>query len=171
MMAEAWLSRKPGSRLRDPKKAARAKRETITCDAAKPAPVVAAVDDEPVVTQRKAAFGLIDLDPVDVHTLLDIIAAAGGRVDHKRRKWSYPVEIKAQVRELVTQWRDVAGLGGRLEIDAYPNQPTGKVPISTVPVCDQPDWPNMTPEQQEYARLTVHRDANHDSIERETQRM
>ncbi len=170
-MAQAWLSRKPGSRLRDPKKAARAKRETITCDAAKPAPVVAAVDDEPVVTQRKAAFGLIDLDPVDVVSLLDIIAAAGGDVDHKRRKWSYPVELKTQVHALVSQWRDVAGLGGRLEIDAYPNQPTEYASISSTPLCEQPDWPNMTAEQQEYARLTVHRDANHDSIERETQRM
>ena len=171
MMAQAWLSRKPGSRLRDPKKAARAKRETVACDSTTPASLIAVVDDEPIVTQRKAAFGLIDLDPVDVHTLLDIIAAAGGTVDHKRRKWSYPVEIKAQVRELVTQWRDVAGLGGRLEIDAYPNQPTDYASISTPPLCEQEDWPNMTPEQQEYARLTVHRDANHDSIERETQRM
>ena len=171
MMAEAWLSRKPGSRLRDPKKAARAKRETVACDSTKPAPVIAVVDDEPVVTQRKAAFGLIDLDPVDVMTLLDIIAAAGGTVDHKRRKWSYPVEIKAQVRELVTQWRDVAGLGGRLEIDAYPNQPTDYASISSTPLCEQPDWSNMTPQQQEYARLTAHRDANHDTIEREVNRM
>jgi hypothetical protein len=170
-MAQAWLARKPGSRLRDPKKAARAKRETIACDSAKPAPVVATVDDEPVIAKRKAAFGLIDLNPIDAHTLLDIIAAEGGTVDYKRRKWSYPAELRPQIRERVAQWRDVAGLGGRLEINTFQNQPTGKVTISSTPLCEQPDWANMTAEQQEYARLTVHRDANHDSIEREVNRM
>lgn len=159
------------SRLRGPKNAARAKRETVACDAAKPAPVIAAVDADPVIAKRKAAFGLIDLGPVDAHTLLDIIAAEGGTVDYKRRKWSYPAELRPQIRERVAQWRDVAGLGGRLEINTFQNQPTGKVTISSTPLCEQPDWPNMTAEQQEYARLTVHRDANHDSIEREVNRM
>lgn len=159
------------SRLRGPKNAARAKRETVACDAAKPAPVIARIDDEPVIARRKAAFGLINLDPVDAHTLLDIIAAEGGTVDYKRRKWSYPAELRPQIRERVAQWRDVAGLGGRLEINTFQNQPTGKVTISSTPLCEQPDWANMTAEQQEYARLTVHRDANHDSIEREVWQM
>jgi len=187
-MAKAWLDRvwvldddgnrktdvngKPlRSRLRTPKNAARAKRETIACDVAKPAPVIAAVDADPVIARRKAAFGLIDLNPMDALALLDIIAAEGGTVDYKRRKWSYPAELRPQIRERVAQWAAVAGLAGRKEISTFQNQPTGKVPISSTPLCEQEDWPNMTAEQQEYARLTVHRDANHDSIERETQRM
>lgn len=159
-MAQAWLARKPGSRLRDPKKAARAKRETIACDSAKPAPVVAAVDDEPIVTQRKAAFGLIDLDPVDVHTLLDIIAAAGGDVDHKRRKWSYPVEIKPQVHALVSQWAAVAGLGGRLEIDACKPYGTEHASISSPPLCEQDAWADMPEDQRRLARLHMLDESN-----------
>ena len=186
-MAKAWLDRvwlvdddgnrkinKKGtplrSRLRTPKNAARAKR-TLACDSAKPAPVVAAVDDEPVIAKRKAAFGLIDLDPVDARTLLDIIAAEGGTVDYKRRRWSYPVELRAQIRERVAQWAAVAGLDGRKEINTFPSQDTGKVSISPPPLCEQPDYASMNDDQRHYARLTIHRDANRDSIEREVWQM
>lgn len=159
------------SRLRSPKNAARAKRQALACDVAQPAPVIASVEADPVVAKRKAAFGLIDLDPVDAHTLLDIIAAAGGDVDHKRRKWRYPVEIKAQVRELVAAWAAVAGLDGRKEIEAFPNQSTGNASISSNPLCEQDAWANMTDSQREYARRLVHRDANRDMIEREVWQM
>jgi hypothetical protein len=169
-IAQAWLSSKPGSRLRNPKNAARAKRE-LACTAATPAPVIASVDPDPVIAKRKAAFGLVDLDPVDVHTLLTIIEAAGGDVDHKRRKWRYPVELKPVVRELVASWAAVAGLNGRKEIEAFPNQDTGNVPIPSTPLCDQPDYASMTESQQQYARLIAHRDANREHIEREVWQM
>lgn len=186
-MAKAWLDRvwlvdddgnrktnKKGtplrSRLRTPKNAARAKR-TLACDSATPAPLVAAVDDEPVIAKRKAAFGLIDLDPVDARTLLDIIAAEGGTVDYKRRRWSYPVELRAQIRERVAQWAAVAGLDGRSEINTFPSQDTEKVSISSPPLCDQPGYALMTPSQQQYARLIAHKDANEASLQREVQQM
>jgi hypothetical protein len=169
MLAQAWLSRKPGSRLRSPKHAARAKR--LACATAQPSPVVEAAEADPVVAKRKAAFGLVDLDPVDVHTLLDIIAAAGGDVDHKRRTWRYPVALKPVVRELVASWASVAGLDGRREIDACRDTRTDYASISSTPLCDQPDYAGMTDSQREYARRLVHRDANRDLIEREVQRM
>jgi hypothetical protein len=179
-MAQAWKDRVwivgkndtlVRSRLRTPKNAARAKRETVACDVAQPSAVVEAAEADAVVAKRKAAFGLIDLDPVDVHTLLDIIQAAGGDVDHKRRTWRYPVELKTQVRELVASWAAVAGVDGRREIDAYPNQPTDYALISSTTLCEQEDWSSMSDDQREYARRIVHRDANRDMIEREVQRM
>lgn len=157
------------SRLRSPKNAARAKR--LACDSTTPAPMVAAADEDHVIAKRKAAFGLIDLDPIDAHTLLDIIAAAGGDVDHKRRKWRYPVELKPVVRELVAQWAAVAGVGGRSEISTFRNPNTEKVPISTPPLCDQQDYAHMTDSQRQYARLKEHADTNRASIEREVWQM
>lgn len=172
MMARAWLDRAPGTRLRDPKKAARAKRAAVASEAPKPAAVVEAVDDDPVKAQRRAAFGLVDLAPRDVYTLLDVIEAAGGAVDRKRRRWEYPVELKSQVRALVSQWASVAGLDGRLEIDAYPSQPTELASISSAPpLPHQPGYAHMTPGQRRYARLIAHGDANRETIAVEVARI
>lgn len=172
MMARAWLDRAPGTRLRDPKKAARAKRAAVASETPKPAAVVAAVEDDPVIAQRRAAFGLIDLAPRDVYTLLDVIEAAGGAVDRKRRRWEYPVELKSQVRALVGQWAAVAGLDGRLEINAYPSQPTEFASISSAPpLPEQPGYASMTAGQRRYARLVTHGGANRDTIAREVARL
>ena len=105
MLAERWLSRKPGSRLRNPKQLARAKREAVVaCDSAESsAAVVASVPPEPKPT-RRAAFGLVDMEYSEVHDFLAVLEAAGATVDHKRGRWSYLTADRASIAAVVTTW-------------------------------------------------------------------
>ena len=119
MLAERWLSRKPGSRLRDPKKMARSKRAAVVaCDAEQPAAVVTSVPPEPKPT-RRAAFGLVDMEYSEAHDFLAVLETAGATVDHKRGRWSYLTAKRDNIATVVTAWADVTGLGGRREIDTF----------------------------------------------------
>ena len=132
MLALTWLSRKPGSRLRDPKKMARAKRAAVVaCDA--PAAVTAVVsaiaEPEPKPT-RRYAFGLIDLDYSQAHDLLEILEHAGATVDHKRGTWSYRTTDRENIAAIVKKWSSVAGVGGRYEVNAFEAENPTNVAIS-----------------------------------------
>ena len=129
MLAERWLSRKPGSRLRNPKQLARAKRAAVACDAPVPAAVVASVPPEPKPT-RRAAFGLVDMDYSQAHDFLAVLEAAGATVDHKRGRWSYLTADRASIAAVVTTWADVAGVGGRYEINTFRPESSQNVSIS-----------------------------------------
>ena len=134
MLAERWLSRKPGSRLRDPKKMARSKRSSIVaCEAETPAAVVSVKEPEPKPT-RRAAFGLVDLEYSEGHEFLDVLKNAGATVDYKRGQWSYLTAERASIATVVTAWADVTGLGGRREIDAFRPENSQNVSISPAAV-------------------------------------
>ena len=133
MVAERWLKRQPGSRLRDPKKTARAKRAAVACDAPVPAAVVASVPPEPE-TRIDYAFGLAAMPMADGFDLLDILAAAGATVDHKRRRWEYPLARHTEIAQIVTGWASLTGkAGGHYEINA-----SGKATSTDASISNQP---------------------------------
>ena len=136
MLAERWLSRKPGSRLRDPKKLARAKRAAVVaCEAETPAAVVSVVVEPEPKPTRRAAFGLVDMEYSEAHDFLSVLEAAGATVDHKRGRWSYLTADRANIAAVVTTWADVTGLGGRREIDALRRIKPQNVSISPSPAA------------------------------------
>ena len=115
MLAERWLTRKPGSRMGAAKVNARAKREAVACDRAVPAAVTVKVEvpePEPVTT-IDYAFSLPLLNMSTGYDLLDVLQAAGATVDHKLRRWSYPLSMRPTVHELVTLWADGSNLPRR----------------------------------------------------------
>ena len=124
MLAERWLTRKPGSRMGAAKVNARAKRDAVACDATVPAAVICdsaessavvvsiVVEPEPVTT-IDYAFSLPLLDMSTGYDLLDVLQAAGATVDHKRRRWTYPLSMRPAVHELVTLWADGSNLPRR----------------------------------------------------------
>jgi len=132
MLALTWLSRKPGSRLRNPKTTARVKRAAVVACDAQPAAVVALVEPEPQPT-RRYAFGLVDLDFRQGHDLLAILETAGAVVDWKRGAWSYRTADRATIATVVKTWADVAGVGGRYEINALEAERPTNVSISNPP--------------------------------------
>lgn len=139
MLAERWLSRKPGSRLRNPKQLARAKRAAVVaCDSAESsAAVVASVPDLDPKPTRRAAFGLVDMDYSQAHDFLAVLEAAGATVDHKRGRWSYRTADRASIAAVVTTWADVAGVGGRYEINTFRAESSQNVSIpGGAPVVD-----------------------------------
>lgn len=133
MVAERWLSRKPGSRLRNPKQLARAKRaEVVACESTVPNETVeisTIVEPEPKPT-RRAAFGLVDMEYSEVHDFLAVLQAAGATVDHKRGRWSYLTADRANIAAVVTAWADVTGLGGRREINTFRAESSQNASIS-----------------------------------------
>ena len=115
MLAERWLTRKPGSRMGAAKVNARAKRDAVACDATVPAAVTVQVEvpePEPVTT-IDYAFSLPLLPMATGYDLLDVLQAAGATVDHKRRRWTYPLSMRPAVHELVTLWADGSNLPRR----------------------------------------------------------
>lgn len=115
MLAERWLTRKPGSRMGAAKVNARAKRDALACDAAVPAAVTVQVEvpePEPVTT-IDYAFSLPLLPMSTGYDLLDVLQAAGASVDHKLRRWQYPLSMRPAVHELVTLWADGSNLPRR----------------------------------------------------------
>ena len=130
MLAERWLTRKPGSRMGIAKVNARAKRDAVACDAMvvaavtcdsaeSSATVVSIVVEPEPVTTIDYAFSLPLLDMSTGYDLLDVLQAAGANVDHKRRRWTYPLSMRPAVHELVTLWADGSNLPRRCgEINA-----------------------------------------------------
>lgn len=114
MLAERWLTRKPGSRMGAAKVNAPAKREAVACEAPVPAAVTVKVE-VPVqpVTTIDYAFSLPLLSMATGYDLLDVLQAAGATVDHKRRRWTYPLSMRPAVHELVTLWADGSNLPRR----------------------------------------------------------
>ena len=115
MLAERWLTRKPGSRMGAAKVNARAKRDALACEAPSAAAVTVKVDvpePEPVTT-IDYAFSLPLLNMATGYDLLDVLQAAGATVDHKRRRWTYPLSMRPAVHELVTLWADGSNLPRR----------------------------------------------------------
>ena len=113
MLAERWLTRKPGSRMGAAKVNARAKREAVACDAPVPAAVTVQVEVPEPVTTIDYAFSLPLLSMSTGYDLLDVLQAAGATVDHKRRRWTYPLSMRPAVHELVTLWADGSNLPRR----------------------------------------------------------
>lgn len=118
MLAERWLTRKPGSRMGAAKVNARAKREAVVaCDSAESSAAVVTVqvevpEPEPVTT-IDYAFSLPLLPMSTGYDLLDVLQAAGATVDHKLRRWTYPLSMRPAVHELVTLWADGSNLPRR----------------------------------------------------------
>lgn len=162
MLAERWLSRKPGSRLRDPKKLARSKRAAaVACDSAGSAAVVSSVPPEPKPT-RRAAFGLVDMEYSEAHDFLAVLEAAGATVDHKRGRWSYRTVDRASIASIVTTWADVTGLGGRFEINALGQTKPQNVSISPSPAAVEVLAGDLHPDAGEIARyMTARTVTNH----------
>lgn len=155
MLALTWLSRKPGSRLRDPKKMARTKRAAVVaCDVpaaeAVTAVVSASAEPEPKPT-RRYAFGLVDLDYSQAHDLLEILEHAGATVDHKRGTWSYRTTDRENIAAIIKAWSSVAGVGGRYEINAFKAEKSTNVSISDCPPVVEALVGDMHPD---IARLT-----------------
>jgi hypothetical protein len=61
---------------------------------------------------------LIDLDFDQGHDLLGVLEAAGAAVDWKRGSWSYRTSDRATIAAIVGTWSEMAGVGGRYEINA-----------------------------------------------------
>lgn len=163
MLAERWLSRKPGSRLRDPKKLARAKRAAVVaCDSAESsAAVVAVVEPEPKPT-RRAAFGLVDMDFATAHDFLAVLENAGATVDHKRGRWSYLTADRASIAAVVTTWADFAGVGGRYEINTLGQTKPTNVSISPSIAAIEALAGDLHPESDAIARyMTARTVTNH----------
>ena len=153
MLAERWLTRKPGSRMGAAKVNARAKREAVACEAPVPAAVTVKVEvpePEPVTT-IDYAFSLPLLSMSTGYDLLDVLQAAGATVDHKRRRWTYPLSMRPAVHELVTLWADGSNLPRRCgEITACSETSTHATIQPSAPVVDvlagnlHPDIARMT---------------------------
>ena len=161
MMALAWLSRKPGSRLRNPKKMARAKR-AVACDAETPTAVSAATantpepEPEPKPT-RRYAFGLVDLDFPQAHDFLSVLEHAGATVNHKRGSWMYRTAERATIAAIVNVWADVAGVGGRREIDALGQKTNTNASIPHPPAAVDVLSGDMHPDASGIARYMTAR--------------
>ena len=162
MLAERWLSRKPGSRLRDPKKMARSKRAAVVaCDAEQPAAVVTSVPPEPKPT-RRAAFGLVDMEYSEAHDFLAVLETAGATVDHKRGRWSYLTAKRDNIAAVVTAWADVTSLGGRREINTFRPESSQNVSISQCAVVVDVLVGDLHPEAAAIARnMTARTVKNH----------
>ena len=139
MLAERWLTRKPGSRMGAAKVNARAKRDALACDAPSAAAVTVQVEvpePEPVTT-IDYAFSLPLLNMATGYDLLDVLQAAGASVDHKRRRWTYPLSMRPAVHELVTLWADGSNLPRRCgEITACSETSTHATIQPSAPVVD-----------------------------------
>ena len=138
MVAERWLKRQPGSRLRDPKKTARAKRAAVVaCDSAESSAAVVAIVPTPEPkpeTRVDYAFGLAAMPMAYGFDLLDILAAAGAEVDRKRRRWEYPLARHTEIAQIVTGWASLTGKsGGHYEIDASGKATSTDASISNLP--------------------------------------
>ena len=117
--------------MRDPKKLARAKRAAVVaCEAETPAAVVSVVVEPEPKPTRRAAFGLVDMEYSEAHDFLSVLEAAGATVDHKRGRWSYLTADRASIAAVVTTWADVAGVGGRYEINTFRPESSQNVSIS-----------------------------------------
>ena len=141
MLAERWLTRKPGSRMGAAKVNARAKRDAVVaCESTEPGSVTAVVSDVPEpepVTTIDYAFSLPLLSMSTGYDLLDVLQAAGASVDHKRRRWTYPLSMRPAVHELVTLWADGSNLPRRCgEITACSETSTHATIQPSAPVVD-----------------------------------
>lgn len=158
MVAERWLKRQPGSRLRDPKKTARAKRAAVVaCETTQPAAVVASVPPEPE-TRIDYAFGLAAMPMADGFDLLDILAVAGAEVDRKRRRWEYPLARHTEIAQIVTGWASLTGkAGGHYEINASDKATSTDASISNLPAVVDVLAGDLHPEAAAIARYMAAR--------------
>ena len=164
MVAERWLKRQPGSRLRDPKKTARAKRAAVACDAPVPAAVTVQVDvPEPEPETRvNYAFGLGAMSMSEGFDFLAVLEAAGATVDHKRRRWEYPLSMHDEITQIVTGWASLTGKGGHCEISAYSEKSTDYAFISPSPAQVDVLAGDLHPEAAAIARnMTARTVTNH----------
>lgn len=114
MLAERWLTRKPGSRMRAAG-TGRPRKDTIACDAPKAETVSTIVEPEPTepVTTIDYAFAMPLLDMSTGYDLLDILQVAGAEVDYKRKRWTYPLSMRPAVQATVKMWADASSLPRR----------------------------------------------------------